>query len=137
MDSLYVELDARLRRETDALVRRAAPTGGRLARARGLVAQRAELFELVSSYKRSTELLRWRSPFLASAHRRMVRKQRSDLHRWLPELESAPDDLAQAVEQATSYEAWERLRSDQHLGVERARAAVERCVLALLRELPR
>ena len=32
----------------------------------------------------------------------------------------------------TSFEAWDRLRTEQRLGRERAQAAVERAVLALL-----
>jgi AcrR family transcriptional regulator len=136
MDSLYVEIDARLRAEMQPKLESAQPTGNLEARARDLVAHRSELFELVSPYKRSTELLRWNSEFLTQAHRQAVRDQRADLLRWLPELELAPDELAQSIELVTSFESWDRLRSDQKLGAPRARAAVERTVVALLRELP-
>lgn len=135
MDSLYVEIDARLRAEMLPKIESARPAGSLEARVRALVAHRSELFELVAPYKRSTELLRWSSGFLAEAHRRSVRDGRADLVRWLPELESAPDDVAQAIELATSFESWDRLRADQKLGTSRARTAVETIVLCLAREL--
>ncbi len=40
-----------------------------------------------------------------------------------------------ALDLATSFEAWDRLRSDQQLGYARAQAAMERLALALVAEL--
>ena len=74
---------------------------------------------------------------LHASHRGLVRELRSALPRWLPELERAPADLFEALDLATSFEAWDRLRSEQRLGPARARAVMERSVLALLRELRR
>jgi hypothetical protein len=54
---------------------------------------------------------------------------------WIPELRAAPSDLLEALDQATSFEAWDRLRGEQRLGSARARAAMERSVRALVREL--
>jgi hypothetical protein len=54
---------------------------------------------------------------------------------WVPELRAAPSDLVEALDQATSFEAWDRLRSEQRLGRGRARAAMDRNVRALVREL--
>jgi len=67
----------------------------------------------------------------------MVRQLRADLLAWLPELESADADLVEALDLAASFEAWDRLRCEQRLGRLRARAAMERAVLALLRDLAR
>jgi hypothetical protein len=53
--------------------------------------------------------------------------------RWFPELAGAPAALVEAVDLATSFEAWERLRFDRQLGTKAATAAVEAAVLALLR----
>ena len=38
----------------------------------------------------------------------------------------------EALDLVTSFEAWDRLRSDQHLGRERAEAAITAAALALL-----
>lgn len=133
MDSLFAEVDERLRRE--ALLLLAAPIGhgSAAARARALVANRVALFERIAPYKRAGNVQRWRSPFLASNHRAFVREQRAALLRWLPELEDARAELVDALDLALSFEAFDRLRSDQRLGVERAREVLELTALALLR----
>lgn len=135
MDTLFAQVDARLRTELIPLLVVSPPSGGIETRARALVIQRAAVFERVGPYRRSANVNRHRARFVQMAHQGMVRELRADLRRWLPELDDAPSDVADAVELATSFEAWDRLRSDQRLGVERARAAVERTVLALVRGL--
>jgi len=66
-----------------------------------------------------------------------VRALRTDLLRWLPELRRAPVDLVEALDLALSFEAWDRLRTDQRLGRDRARAVLRRAVLALVADLVR
>jgi hypothetical protein len=63
------------------------------------------------------------------------RELRRRLVQVLPELEEAPPDLGDAFEQATSFEAWDQLRSDQHASRARAEAAMQRAAAALAREL--
>jgi AcrR family transcriptional regulator len=136
MEALYATLDARLLAEVMPMLRDAPPEGADLGeRATALVADRAALFERVAPYKRASNLKRGRSPFLADQHRKLVRQLRARLLHWLPELHGAPADLVEALDQATSFEAWDRLRSDQRLGRPRARAAMERAVKALVNEL--
>jgi AcrR family transcriptional regulator len=136
MEALYATLDARLLAEVMPLLRDAPPEGADLGeRATALVADRGALFERVTPYKRASNLKRGRSPFLADQHRKLVRRLRARLLGWLPELRDAPADLVEALDQATSFEAWDRLRSDQHLSRPRARAAMERAVKALVNEL--
>jgi AcrR family transcriptional regulator len=137
MESLLAEIDARVAAEVLPLVTAPVPASGLEERARGLVARRAALFERIAPYKRSGDLQRWRSPFLRARHASLVRELRAALLRWLPELEGAPPDLVEALDLAASFEAWDRLRSEQRLGRERARATLERIVLALVRALPR
>ena len=131
MESLFAAMDARLVSEVTPLLAEAHTGGGLRARARGLVERRVRLFERLAPYKRSANLVRWRSPFLRARHGALVRTLRADLLRWLPELRSAPTDLLEALDVATSFEAWDRLRSDQRLSRERAQAALERTVQAL------
>lgn len=136
MEALYATLDARLLAEVMPMLRDGPPEGADLGeRATELVADRAALFERIAPYKRASNLKRGRSPFLAEQHRKLVRLLRERLLRWLPELRAAPGDLVEALDQATSFEAWDRLRSDQRLGRPRARAATERAVQALVHEL--
>jgi hypothetical protein len=62
----------------------------------------------------------------------LVREQRARHLRWLPELRRAAPDVLEAVDLATSFEAWVRLRTDQRLSRARAVAVVERTVTTLL-----
>jgi len=67
---------------------------------------------------------------------RTVFRHFSDLLGWLPELRRAPSELLEAFDVALSFEVWDRLRSDQRLGRQRASAALGRIVAALVNTLP-
>jgi len=136
MDRLFAVMDARLRAEATPLLLATEPEGTLRRRAGDLVGVRVRLFERIAPYKRSANLARARSAFLRANHGAFVRDLRENLFHWLPELERAPADLVEALELATSFEAWDRLRSDQRLSRERAEAAIRRTVLALVDEPP-
>ena len=136
MEGLYATLGARLIGEVMPTVRDAPPADTPLRdRASALVQERCALYERIAPYKRASNLKRPSSPFLTAQHRKLVRTLRERLSRWLPEIRGAPADVADALEQATSFEAWDRLRCDQGLSRPRARAAMERAVQALVGEL--
>lgn len=132
MESLYAALDARLRQELRELLEGAPTAGGVEKRAAALVRQRCQVFEKIAPYKRSSNSKRWGSAFLQEAHRSMVRELRRRLLLWLPEMKDASAEARNAIELLMSFEAWDRLRSDQGLGREAARAAIEHAVIALL-----
>jgi AcrR family transcriptional regulator len=132
MESLVAELDGHMQREATPLLIGGRPEGGVRERALALVGQRATFFERIAPYKRAANVRRWRSPFLRDNHARLVRVLRMELLRWVPELGRAPAAVVDALEVATSFEAWDRLRSEQGLTRARAQAAVERAVLALV-----
>ena len=137
MESLLAEMGARVEAEALPLLVGGRPSGDLTERARALVSQRATFFERIAPYKRAGNLKRWRSPVVRYRHARLVRALRADLRRWLPELRRAPAGVADALDLATSFEAWDRLRTEQRLARERAQAAVERMVLCLVAELAR
>jgi AcrR family transcriptional regulator len=132
MDALFVAMNARIQAEALPLLRGAPPEGGIATRVRALAERRVAFFEKIGPYKRAGTIQRWRSEFLRGQHGMLVRALRADLLRWLPELRSAPADLVSALDLALSFEAWDRLRSDQRLGRERAHDAIVRTVTALL-----
>ena len=132
MENLFAEMDARLQSEALPLLRGEAPEGNVEQRARSLADRRIAFFEKIAPFKRSATIQRWRSEFLRSQHGVLVRALRADLLRWLPELRRAPADLVEALDLALSFEAWDRLRTDQRLGRDRARDALLRTVFALL-----
>jgi len=135
MESLYATLGARLLEEVLPILDQTPPQARPGERAAALVQMRAVFFERIAPYKRSSNVKRWRSPFLSAQHRRLVSTLRSDLLRWLPELAGAPPEIVEALDQATSFEAWDRLRSDQRLSRARATAAMERAALALVGDM--
>jgi AcrR family transcriptional regulator len=135
MESLLAEVDQRVRAQALPLLEAEPPRGGRAERARALVAGRVRLFEQIAPYKRSGSVHRWRSAFIARNHAQLARALRADLLRALPELRDAPPDVVEALDAALSFETWDRMRTDQRLGRERAAAALERMVFALLAEV--
>lgn len=137
MERLFAEMSTRVQGNVLPLLVEGAPGGDLIERARALVGRRVVFFERIARYKRAATLRRSRSPYLRDRHVELVRLLRVELVRWLPELRRAPEALVDALELATSFEAWDRLRVEQRLGRDRARAAVERMVLGLVAELAR
>ena len=132
MESLLSEVNGRVREHALPLFQEASSGGGLEERARELVERRVRLFERIAPYKRSGNLQRWRSRVVEREQAIMVRKLRADLLGWLPELQSAEPETVEALDAALSFEVWDRLRTDQRLGRERARAALERIVTGVL-----
>jgi len=136
MEGLFARMNARVQAEALPILVGGRPRGDIVERARALVGRRVDFFERIAPYKRSANRKRWRSPFLGDRHAQLVRALRADLVRWLPELGQAPADAVDALDLATSFEAWDRLRTEQRLGRERAHAVTERMVLGLIAGLP-
>jgi len=137
MESLFAAMDLRVQAQALPLLGDAAAAGSFENRLLTLLGQRTELFEEIAPYKRSGNAARARSPFLRGRHAALVRRLRADLLRWLPELREADDEIVEAFDVALSFETWDRLRSDQRLGRDRAHTVMERMVLALARPLGR
>ncbi len=136
MESLYRARGDRLREVLWPLAFAAQPNLGFSLEQRigALVARRAVFYERASPYQHAGRTQRRRSPVLREQQRLMVRELRVDLLRWLPELNDASPDFIEFVDLATSFEAWDRLRSEQRMGRARAQSAIEAAVAALLRE---
>lgn len=136
MDALYATVNARLEFEVAPMLR-ASPSEGTAVdeRAKSLINERVAVFERVGIYIRFTNRSRDRSEFLASHYRKLTARLRERLLYWFPELSDAPPALVHALEQATSFEAWDRLRNDQRLSRPRAQAAMNFATESLLARL--
>lgn len=132
MEALYATIDGRVMAQIPSILWRKPGDGGRDQRAIRMVEERAEIFERFSPFIRATKRLCPRSAFLDTQYKENSRRLRERLLLWLPELRDAPDELLEAADQATSFEAWDRLRSHQRLGYKRAHAVMQLTVLALL-----
>lgn len=134
MEGLHREMHDRIERGMRPLGRGGPITGTLAERVREMVRRRTALFEKASPFLRSGAIHRWKSPYLTRIHAEDVRELRERLSRTLPELERVSPERRDALELLTSFEAWDRLRSDQRLGRDRAREVMVQAALALLGE---
>ncbi len=132
MASLNAELSARVAAEVRPLLERASGEGNLDERVRTTARARADAFERLAPFERSSRALRSRLAFVQEAHERTVRELRRDLQRALPETTSMSAEDVAALEMLFSFEAWERLRVDQSLTREQALRVVEHAALAVL-----
>jgi len=137
MDTLFAEIDGRLRSEVSARFEARAPDARAplLDRGLALVRLRADIYERLEPYLRSTRLHRVRSPFLQKQSASLTRDVRRSVGQWLPELDEAPVDLVDALVALLSFDTWETLRGENQLSRARTRAAMERTLRALLADL--
>jgi len=135
MDGLYSEVATRLRSETFADLEVDPPAGDTLHRAATLVALRCRIFDHISPYWRAAEAQRHRSQFLAEQRRIDTAQLRENLLAWMPELADAAREIGDAIEMMMSPEAWNRLSVEQKLSSRQATDAMEKAVLALIREM--
>ena len=132
VETLFTSVAARVQAEALPLLLDETPKGTAEERARTVVKRRCNFYAQIAPYKRSAHLRRWRSDFVRAHIEKNARALRSDLLGWLPELNDAPADLVEAMDLAVSFEAWDRLRTDQGLSLKAAAATMERTALALL-----
>lgn len=107
-------------------------TGGLAERIEALVAQRARLYEEISSSRRAAMLHEHESAVLAERLRESRAALRSHLRRNLHELAHLERPAREAAAAAASWETWEVLRRHQGLSVEAAQAAVAEVLSALV-----
>ena len=134
METLFATMNERLTAEVDSLFVEKTQTGCYADRLDSLIERRVAIFGKLAPFFRSSTLQRWRSTFLQEQHERTTRVLRRDLHRWLPEVERVPNEVADALEMILSFEAWNRFRMEQKLGLRRTAGTIRLAVEILLRE---
>jgi AcrR family transcriptional regulator len=130
MDALYAEIGALVREKAQPLVTAVPAKGAIRDRLREMVRRRAALFEHIAPYRRSADRRVASSPFLARGHRRVARELRAALRAAVPELASAPPEREEALDLVLSFEAWDRLRTQQRLSAQQTTAVLESLALA-------
>jgi len=135
-DSLYREIAGIMRARLLPLVEEPVHATEWRAALHEVVHRRARLFEEMLPFKTAADAQRVRSTFLTREHEDVVRLQRDMLLRVLPRVRQRDRMLVEALDVATSFEAWRRLRHDQQLGVADAEATVTRLVDALVGAAP-
>lgn len=97
-----------------------------------MIERRARLFEEVLPIMAVTDALRGPSEFLEQDHQNVARMLRSVLLFVVPKTVSEDRTLFEAIDVSLSFEAWRRLRQEQHLSAKVAVAVMKRMVAALL-----
>lgn len=133
METLFSTMNEQIKGEVESLFIEKVQTGPYEQRVDGLIERRMEIFAILAPYIRSSTLQRWRSAFLQAEHERTIRTLRLDLRRWLPEIESLPVEVGDALELIVSFEALNRLRVDQRLPLRRTVAVLRKTILDLTR----
>ena len=133
METLFATISERLLHQIEALVVHEVQQGPFEARLESVIDRRLSLFGKLSPYMRSSALQRSRSAFLQAQHARDVRALRRDLQRSLPELDREEPELLDLLEVLLSFEAYNRLRTEQKLGLRRTEAAIRRGAYELTR----
>ncbi len=124
MDSLYREMHAMMLARLAPIA--AEPVVGETwrERLRNLIHRRVRLFEEMMPFQVAADTQRARSPFLNKAHESLVRLQRSMATALLPDEVKADPVLVEMMDLVMSFDAWRRLRLDQHLSMDEAETIV-------------
>lgn len=135
MEQLYLEMTAVMEMELRAVADQ--PFVGRTWRERvlELIPRRGGAFEAIAPFRRAADVRRHDSAVLQGLHDRLAAALRQILRAQVPR--SLADDAHrfEALDLLLSFEAWDRLRRDQHLSPAAARTVLDRAVRALI-DLP-
>ncbi|MDE2462219.1 MAG: TetR/AcrR family transcriptional regulator [Alphaproteobacteria bacterium] len=99
---------------------------------REIIDRRVRIFERIMPFKAAADVHRHQSVYLAEQGEVVTRLQRGALSQILPREVKSDESLFNALELLLSFESWRRLRKDQHLSVQKARAVIERTISALI-----
>jgi len=139
MEGLIAEVSQRQLRDHGHLMEAPSADGALDVRIRALTGRRAELFEAVSPVRRAALLQAYRSPTVRRNLASLARRLRGQLEAlFAPELGArsprARASLLDALDLLTSWDAWDRLRTQQRLDGECARRVLTDTIASLLEE---
>lgn len=124
MDTLYRAMAEAIERQVMPLMLKPFAATEWRDRLRELTDRRIEIYEAIMPYRISASIKRFQSAFLMQGYQRQLELERTSLHAILPQAVIDDAATASAIEVATSFQCWRRLRHDQGLAVEPARAAI-------------
>lgn len=115
METLNREISAIVEAEILPIVEK--PFAGKTWREQldDLLQRRADIYDRIMPLKIAGSLQRFKSPFLMKDYNRFLRMEREGLKRVLPPKILNDAVLCSAIEMATGFQAWRRLRQDQGL----------------------
>jgi AcrR family transcriptional regulator len=137
VESLHAAAIARQGERVSVIQQPVLATGSVASRVEQLVDEMGAVYEAIAPVRRMAVRAAHASPAIAGGlarHRRMTRKQVR--RTFEPELAALPagdrNDVAEAIEAATSWETWDGLRTAQTLSVAGAKRVVRRLIAGLI-----
>ena len=132
MEQLYLEMTSVMEAELRAVANQAFIGRTWRERVLELIPRRGGAFEAIAPFRRAADARRHTSHVLQQLHDRLAATLRQILRAQVPQ--SLADDAVrfEALDLLLSYEAWDRLRRDQHLSPAAARAVLDQAVNALI-----
>lgn len=132
VDALYAEMNRRVKAEVMPIIQQPLAAQTWEERIRELLIRRADVFERILPFRVCGSLRRFRSAFLMQGHEEFVALERAIMDSHLPDHVRKNAELESAFDIAMGFDTWRRLRQDQKLSPEEARAVVRRLVDALI-----
>lgn len=132
MDTLYREMSEAVEAQVMPMILKPFEAPDWRGRVREMAGRRIGIYETIMPYRISASIKRFQSDFLMQGYFRQLQLERTSLHAVLPQavIDDAP--LASAIEVSISFQCWRRLRHDQGLTVEAARAVIDTLLDAVL-----
>lgn len=132
MDTLYREMSSAIEAQVMPVVLKPYEASDWRGRLREMTDRRAAIYETIMPYRVSASIKRFSSQFLMQNYQRNLQLERTSLVAVLPQaiLDDAP--VVSALEATLSFQCWRRLRHDQALTVDEARAVIGTLLDSLL-----
>lgn len=131
MDSLYRAVSEQIEAEIGPIVNQPFCSEHWRGRLSEMIERRAQVFEWVMPFKEQVDARLLQSECLREAHRCKVQIEAEKLRAILP-ADVACGEIWHALFAALSIDMWRRLRKDQHLTVDEAKAIMERMASGIL-----
>lgn len=115
MDSLRMEMTTQMEAEIRPILQEPFESDDWRGRLSELIARRARIYEYVMPVKVAASLRRFSSSYLMRDYEKFLMMERAGLNAVLPKSIVSDTVLFSAIEMATSFQAWRRMRQDQGL----------------------
>lgn len=132
MDTLYRAMSEAIEAQVLPMMLKPFEASDWRGRVREMVERRIGIYETIMPYRISSSVKRFQSDFLMQGYNRQIQLERTSLHAVLPQavIDDAP--TAGAIEVTISFQCWRRLRHDQGLSIDDARAVIQTLLDAVL-----
>jgi AcrR family transcriptional regulator len=134
MDSLFGEMAEQIQTEVMPIVLAPYASSDWQERLVELVKRRSDVYERVFPVRVSANLRRFQSRFLMDEYRRGIMFERQTLKAILPAEILADAPLVDALDVATGFHSWRRMRQDQNLSQQEATRVMMLMVERLIRK---